>query len=238
MHFYRPLGPVKALTFDLDDTLYDNRPVIERTEQEVISFMQQQFTQLAELDHNEFTQVRLDLLEQQPDIYHDVSEWRRRAFEATLIKFGYSQSAATQGAALTMENFCYWRSRIEVPPLTHATLSLLATRYPLVAITNGNAEPKLFGLSDYFQMVLRAGPDGRAKPFGDMYLNAAQRLKLSPEHLLHVGDDLLTDVAGAIRHGLQACWINDRNKNLIYQPNGCLLPHIEISRLDSLCLLL
>lgn len=235
MHFYRPLGPVKALTFDLDDTLYDNRPVIERTETEVVNFMQTTFPQLAALGRKDFNQIRLDLLEQQPDIYHDVSEWRRRAFEVTLIKYGYSDSAAEEGAALTMDNFRYWRSRIDVPQSTHVTLSLLATRYPLVAVTNGNADPELFGLSEYFQMVLRAGPDGRAKPFGDMYLNAAQRLNLAPEFILHVGDDLITDVAGAIRHGLQACWINDRNKSLIDEPTGCLLPHIEISKLDSLC---
>lgn len=30
MRFYRPLSPVRAMTFDLDDTLYDNRPGIGR----------------------------------------------------------------------------------------------------------------------------------------------------------------------------------------------------------------
>ncbi|CCK16965.1 2-haloalkanoic acid dehalogenase [Cronobacter universalis NCTC 9529] len=40
MYFYRPLGAIAALTFDLDDTLYDNRPVIARTEQETLAFMQ------------------------------------------------------------------------------------------------------------------------------------------------------------------------------------------------------
>ncbi len=29
-------------------------------------------------------------------------------------------------------------------------------------ITNGNAQPELFGLGDYFKFVLRAGPDGRS----------------------------------------------------------------------------
>lgn len=32
MRFYRPLSPVRAMTFDLDDTLYDNRPVMDKTE--------------------------------------------------------------------------------------------------------------------------------------------------------------------------------------------------------------
>lgn len=38
--FYRPLGRISALTFDLDDTLYDNRPVILRTEREALTFVQ------------------------------------------------------------------------------------------------------------------------------------------------------------------------------------------------------
>lgn len=46
-----------------------------------------------------------------------------------------------------------------------------------MAITNGNAQPELFGLSDYFRFVLRAGPDGRSKPFADMYHLAAERLR-------------------------------------------------------------
>lgn len=32
MHFYRQLPVIEAMTFDLDDTLYDNRPVIRRVE--------------------------------------------------------------------------------------------------------------------------------------------------------------------------------------------------------------
>ncbi len=39
MRFYRPVGQISALTFDLDDTLYDNRPVISRTERESMLFV-------------------------------------------------------------------------------------------------------------------------------------------------------------------------------------------------------
>ena len=31
MHFYRPPGKIRAMTFDLDDTLYDNGDVILTT---------------------------------------------------------------------------------------------------------------------------------------------------------------------------------------------------------------
>ena len=33
MRFYRPLGRISALTFDLDDTLYDNSDVIRLAEE-------------------------------------------------------------------------------------------------------------------------------------------------------------------------------------------------------------
>lgn len=104
-----------------------------------------------------------------------------------------------------MANFAHWRSLIDVPQETHDTLAQLAEKWPLVAITNGNAQPELFGLSDYFRFVLRAGPDGRSKPFADMYHLAAERLALPLGQILHVGDDLTTDVAGSIRCGMQAC---------------------------------
>lgn len=38
LHFYRPLNAIGAFTFDLDDTLYDNHPVIIRTERESLAF--------------------------------------------------------------------------------------------------------------------------------------------------------------------------------------------------------
>ena len=37
MHFYRQLPVIEAMTFDLDDTLYDNRPVIRRVEAQVVA---------------------------------------------------------------------------------------------------------------------------------------------------------------------------------------------------------
>ncbi|WP_348251011.1 HAD-IA family hydrolase, partial [Salmonella enterica] len=73
--------------------------------------------------------------------------------------------------------------------------------WPLVAMTNGNAQPQRFGLGDYFKFVLRAGRDGRPKPFSDMYFLAAEKLHVPFGEILHVGDDLPTDGAGAIRCG-------------------------------------
>ena len=42
------------------------------------------------------------------------------------------------------------------------------------------------------------------------------RLNVPLGEILHVGDDLTTDVAGAIRCGMQACWIKPENADLMH----------------------
>lgn len=238
MRFYRPVGLISAITFDLDDTLYDNRPVILRTEQESLLFVQQYHPSLNALENTDLKRIRQSLLLAEPEIYHDVTEWRRRAVERAMLDAGLTIDEAAAGAQAAMQHFAKWRSRVDVPQETHETLAKLAEKWPLVAITNGNAQPALFGLADYFEFVLRAGPDGRAKPFNDMYHLAAQRLNMPLGEILHVGDDLTTDVAGAIRCGMQACWIKPEGADLLTASDSRLLPHLEISRLASLTTLI
>ena len=238
MHFYRPLRPIAAMTFDLDDTLYDNAPVIKRTAIESHAALQAWHPSLQDVSPAQYQQVRNRLLAEDPDIYHDVSEWRRRAVEQVMLDAGIAGPQAEQGSREVMAIFAQWRSKIAIDDETHRTLAALAARLPLVAITNGNAEPHLFGLDKYFQFILRAGPDGRAKPYQDMYQLAAERLNLAPQQILHVGDDLTTDVAGAVRCGLQACWINLHKGNLMHIDDARLLPTLEISRLASLTALI
>ncbi len=238
MHFYRPLGQISALTFDLDDTLYDNRPVILRTTQELLAFIQGYHRSLNNFTASDFEHYRQALLRDEPEIYHDVTEWRRRSIELAMRDIGLTASQASEGAAGAMRSFAQWRSRIDIPQETHDTLAKLAEKWPLAAITNGNAEPHLCGLDQYFTFILRAGPDGRSKPFADMYQMAGEKLNLPLEQILHVGDDLTTDVGGAISSGMQACWINLRDGDLMQIKDSRLLPHLEISRLASLSALI
>ncbi|NRN27377.1 5-amino-6-(5-phospho-D-ribitylamino)uracil phosphatase YigB [Photorhabdus heterorhabditis] len=238
MHFYRPLAPVSAMTFDLDDTLYDNRPVLDKAEEEVLNFVRQYSPKFSHLDHQDLCVFRKAILEQHPDIYHDMTLLRWQSVELMFCHYGFSREDAYRGADEITAHFAHWRNQIDVPETTHKTLAILAERMPLVAITNGNAEPTACGLARYFKFVLKAGPDGRSKPYSDMYRLAADRLSLPLGRILHVGDDLNTDVEGAVRSGMQACWINTENKKLLQVAESRLLPHIEISDLASLTALI
>ncbi|VEI62270.1 flavin mononucleotide phosphatase [Serratia fonticola] len=125
MHFYRPLRPLAALTFDLDDTLYDNRPVIKQTEHESVAFLQNYHPGLSHFQSADFHRLRQELREQDPEIYHDVTQWRWRAVHLALSRQGLRDAEASIGADAAMQNFALWRSRIDVPEATHATLRAL-----------------------------------------------------------------------------------------------------------------
>ncbi|ABF14268.1 5-amino-6-(5-phospho-D-ribitylamino)uracil phosphatase YigB [Candidatus Palibaumannia cicadellinicola] len=238
MYFYRYLHPLRALTFDLDDTLYDNTVVLTRTEQESIIFLQKYHPALQGIKWEEYQNLRNKLLASEPEIYHDVTYLRWRSIELIMRNAGLSESKARAGANATMDIVTYWRNKINVPSTTHHTLAALSNRWPLAAITNGNVDPTACGLAGYFSHILRAGRDGRAKPFKDMYHTAARLLQLPLRNILHVGDDLEADINGAIRCGIQACWINDSGINIQHSTHARLLPHIEITRLSSLELFL
>lgn len=71
-----------------------------------------------------------------------------------------------------------------------------------------------------------------------MYYLAAQKFNLALDEILHVGDDLTTDIQGALQSGMQACWLNTKNSNLLTTNESDILPHVEITGLASLITLI
>lgn len=158
--------------------------------------------------------LRRAVREAEPEIYHDVTRWRFRSIEQAMLDAGLSAEEASAGAHAAMINFAKWRSRIDVPQQTHDTLKQLAKKWPLVAITNGNAQPELFGLGIILSLccaLARTGAQNRSA----ICTSAAEKLNVPIGEILHVGDDLTTDVGGAIRSGMQACWIRPENGDLM-----------------------
>jgi len=231
MHFYRRLPTISAMTFDLDDTLYDNHPVIIKVEQQVLAWLQNHYPLCQSLAVSQWHQIKRQLAHDEPMLCHDVSLWRWRQIVAGLGLAGYSDSEAKHAADGAMEQMHYWRNLIDVPEHSHRVLAALSQAMPLIAITNGNVDPDKIGLGDYFSHVYRAGVDGRLKPYPDMFLAAQRQLKRPLAHILHVGDHLRTDVLGAKRCGMSACWIHDGNEDL---RRASVLPDVEVDDLSQL----
>lgn len=238
MHIYRNLRTIKALSFDLDDTLYDNKPVIQYVEREMVKWLYATHPVSASIPLETWQIFKKQVVISEPELRHDVTRWRKKQIEFGLIQLGYSQHNAEQAANDGIEHALWLRNHVDVPDETHKVMSLLAEKRPLIAITNGNVDANVIGLGDYFQFVLRAGPDGRAKPHSDMFDLAAKKLAIPSGNILHIGDHPVSDVQGAIHSGWQACWLNETNPPSCFPDKGKVLPDIEITRLEELILLL
>lgn len=234
MHFFRRLPQIKAMTFDLDDTLYNNRPVIDNLEVKFREWMVAEHPVSQQRDQRWWLDLKRAVLIDEPEIVHDVTLWRHTQIKTGLMHLGYDRPKAHQAADVAMQEVLRLRNLITVPQSTHDVLSQLAQQIPLIAISNGNANPEAIGLSQYFQLILRAGPDGRAKPYPDMFEVAIDHLGLAASSVLHVGDHGRTDVLGARNHGLSSCWFNDQDYNALTFAKLKVLPDIEIRHLSEL----
>ncbi|MGX9418618.1 5-amino-6-(5-phospho-D-ribitylamino)uracil phosphatase YigB [Vibrio sp. RC27] len=234
MRCYRSLPTIKAMTFDLDDTLYDNHPVIANLEEKVLQWMRQNYPITQECSRQWWFEIKQRVIAQNPNLKHDVTEWRREQIRLGLVLLGYDDPKAKHAADHTIIEVLRLRNCIDVPHETYRVLSILSQHIPLIAITNGNVDPSRIGLSDYFQMVLKAGPDGRAKPNSDMFQAAQAKLNIPASSILHIGDHPITDVYGAWDNGFSSCWFNDKSLTIRHSIKFKTLPDLEIDQLADL----
>lgn len=232
MKFYRKLQPFKVISFDLDDTLYDNSMVIALAEQKFLTKLQQE-SQLTELNSTQWRYWKSKVMQQDPILCEDVIAWRIATLTQLLNHYKKKPLEVQRIIQISMAEFIEWRHKISIPTQTFEVLNKLTMRYPLVAITNGNVDPKRIGL-DYFKLVLRGGEQGRAKPHPQLFHQTAQHFQISPQNILHIGDHLVSDVQGAIQAGCQAVWINVTKQHINNCSEATLLPTLEIAKLDEL----
>ncbi len=232
MQLFKALSAISVLSFDLDDTLYDNKPVIAAAEQAMLAALAQYAPLSTATDSEFWWQQRRLLAKANPEIRHDIGRWRLLGIEAGLVTQGLAQCEAGEIAELAYAAFLTERTRITVQPEVKQLLRALAKQYRLIAITNGNACINKMGIGELFQFSLQAGPDGKMKPCTDMFITAAQRLKVTPEQILHIGDSHRADVMGALNTGCMAAWLDHHN-----QPVS-VLPHIRLTELQQLVALI
>ncbi|MEM9531378.1 MAG: HAD-IA family hydrolase [Pseudomonadota bacterium] len=197
--------PIRAISFDLDDTFWPIRPVIERAERRLKQWIAQRHPEL--VDH--FTPERLlalrdTVLAENPGFAHDLSMLRRLTLKLAMRPAGCTE----QDVEEAFEVFFSARNEVQLYPDVQPALEALASRYRLITLSNGNADVHRIGLGHFFEASIAARDVGVAKPAPAIFEHAVAELDLAPHEVLHVGDDLESDVAGALRAGLAAVWVN------------------------------
>ncbi|MGY4514877.1 HAD family hydrolase [Lysobacter sp. HA18] len=219
---------IRAITLDLDDTLWPIAPAIDRAEAALDAWLATHAPRVAAKWPLELRQpLRLQIDAERPEMAHDMTAQRQWMLERMFAEAG-------EDPALVHDAFeAYFAARCEVEhyPDTMDALERLAARVPLASVSNGNACLARIGLMPLFRFQLGAREHGAAKPTPSIYLEACERLGVEPQHVLHVGDDIELDVVGAARAGLRTCWIDRRDEEW---PRDDLRPDLHFTDLAAL----
>jgi HAD superfamily hydrolase (TIGR01549 family) len=196
----------KAITFDLDDTLWPVAPAIQAAEQALIEYLFSRAPAASQLLTNtqHIRLIRARLLAQEPQLAIDLATMRKRLIQEVLVQ--------TQGdlglVNPAFDVFFEMRNKVHFYADTLHALARLSGRFPLFAISNGNADLQRVGLAAFFKGGVSAAHLGIAKPDPRIFLHALSILELSPTEVLHLGDDVHLDVLAAQNVGLDAVWVN------------------------------
>jgi len=198
--------PVRAITLDLDDTLWPFAPIGARVEQVMHDWLAANCPRTAQRFPIPLMRALRDRLNaEHPQLAHDFSTMRRMTLEWAMREAGDDPAVHVEPA---FEAFFAERNRVEFYPDALPALARLAARVPLAALSNGNADLVRIGVHGHFSFQLGAREHGAAKPSASIFLAACERLGLEPAQVLHVGDDIDMDVLGAARAGLRTCWLD------------------------------
>jgi putative hydrolase of the HAD superfamily len=211
---------MKAVLFDLDDTLHDDtstyRRATESVANEVASECGISATALADAyvaEADRFWQGLSAKTFEQPLVALRVSMWR-----AALGAVGIDDLAVADRCAADYNR--YRRDYLELWPGALELLARLRARgLKLAMITNGMSETHrdkiaILRLEDAFDEIFIADEVGMIKPDVRLFELAAVRLGVAPSACVMVGDRLERDVLGARDAGMFTIWMNVRGETV------------------------
>jgi FMN hydrolase / 5-amino-6-(5-phospho-D-ribitylamino)uracil phosphatase len=197
---------IRALSFDLDDTLWPIGPTLAKAEDALVAWFSQHTPKalLIYQDKVLVNEIRQALKDQFKDRMHDLSAIRKELIREVLIR----ADEPTSGVDHAFDAFFQARQSVELYPDVLPALDKLSKRFELLALSNGNADIEQVGLGRYFSHAISAQDFGASKPDPRIFQHAADCLKLPTHELLHIGDDAYTDIQGAQGLQMPCVWVN------------------------------
>lgn len=205
---------VQAILFDLDDTLLDGSRLpeaIRRTCNDLANTAHLEADALVEANRHasqsywphaqdDWTLGRLSGWSLSLEV------WRR-----TLRQFGNEDEALAKHATRLLRK--HLSGLIAPFPEVSSVLPWIKRRFRVGVVTNGAPDTQrdhlaFLGMQEHVDAVAISGVLGVAKPDPRIFQMIVEQLDVVPSAVWHVGDDLVTDVAGAKSAGLGAIWLN------------------------------
>lgn len=199
------VNDIRAITLDLDDTLWEIHPVIHRAERRLYEWLGENYPRITAMNsRGEILQQRAKIADEFPQHSHDYTFMRRTVIGRLGIAANYGDELVDDA----MQVFDAARNDVTIFPEVRPALSELRKKYVLVAVTNGNADLKKIGIDDLFHDFVSARTAGAAKPARRIFDAAVTAAGVNAAQTLHVGDHPEIDVQGAKAAGLRSIWVN------------------------------
>jgi len=227
---------IRAVLFDLDDTLHDDTLAYTSAAEEVARevaaehgidalALKDAYIAQAEGFWSRLTadQVRAKL-----------SEIRAQLWSSALTEVGLSDIALAERSA---DNYNRYRRKYFAlfPGALDLLQNLKAQGMKLGLVTNGFSETHhekiaLLQLTELFDAIFLSDEVGMVKPDPLLFAHACTKLGRAPAVSAMVGDRYERDIVGAIKAGLYTVWVNMRNESL---PAGAPPPDAIVAHLGE-----
>ena len=169
------MAKIKAIIFDLDNTLYDEREYYKNAIKE--------FSRKFALDEDKLVNALYKVFSEGGDILRNI-----------LISSGYSPDLQED----FFKVYKTVKTLLRIDPEIEKLLLTLRKRFKLFVLTNGNVEAqrnkvKLLNIEGFFDDIVYAREFSNEKPSCESLNHVLSKWNLNPEEVLLIGDDEIID---------------------------------------------
>lgn len=226
------MADIQVITLDLDNTLWDVDSVIIKAEATMRNWLSEHAPAVMALyEPTVLEEVRAQVMQEHAHKRHDLTFMRKQVLTLLGQRAGYAPDDAASTAAAAFEIFFEGRNSVEFFPGALTMLAEVSARYPIYALTNGNADIDKAGIGQYLQGAYSSADVGASKPDVRMFNAPLRDLGLKPKQAVHIGDNLTDDIHGANDAGLFTIWVNLKSYSLTPDDPS---PHHEVDDLTHI----
>ena len=200
---------IRVITFDLDDTLWDNVPTITKAEIETRKWIENKVGKINWGDLNDFLNLREELIKEDESIKWDISKLRKEIFRRKLAHITpekYRNKLVEDAFAV----FISRRHEVKLFDGVEIALKQLSKNFLLGVLTNGNADIFRFNIGKYFSFSVSSLEAKNSKPnraHFDKAIEIMENIKF--DEILHIGDHQVNDILAAYDLGIESLWFNN-----------------------------
>ena len=215
---------IRAVYFDLDNTLFDRAAAYRRYASGLVA--------------------RRIAAEQRPVVLEKLMQSDDEHQHRDFMEYARYMMQNVPELSLSAEEYCAeyvpgLLDAVEPTPHIREFLLSIARRFKLGLITNGGSERqreklRRMDIASCFapEAIVISGEVGAHKPAAAIFQRAIAVSGCAPAEMLFCGDDPVRDIGGATALGIQTCWIFGLRASRAF-PKDVPAPHFQLERVED-----